>query len=492
MKPLRPFLLSAEPDPDASPPGTDAAGIAHAERTATPPVAVAREDLSGTRFAGYQLETRVGAGLTATVYRARRTSDGQTVAIRVLHERWRDDADVCRRWAREAAAAQKLIHPNIAHVIEHGSDLGRPFLCSEWLEALPLTRAVQRSPLTLRRALTPLCDVLSALSAAQREGVIHGCIKPTNVLVQEGPDGTLVPKLVDFGMGRLLKAAPNTGRTKGGTPSMVPEYVSPEQIACLETDGRTDVYAIGLLLYELLTGEPPFAGGSFETLLRRQHDEALTEVVSRHHRQRSIPREVESMCLRALAKEPEGRYRSPLEMARAARSVLDLYGARADLPLQPEPSLDGLHTVSKDRLTMPGEHLRSRQKLGLGAALLLLVCAVIWISAPQRATEATRGAATQGAGQQALEQGRQQLAQGDVAGALKTLRSAEAQLGDSPAVQRWLGEALLRAGEREQGAALLRRYLAEHRQPPDRARVEALLAAPPSAPSTPEATRASP
>jgi thioredoxin-like negative regulator of GroEL len=119
----------------------------------------------------------------------------------------------------------------------------------------------------------------------------------------------------------------------------------------------------------------------------------------------------------------------------------------------------------------------------LGAALLLLVCAVIWISAPQRASE-VHGAATLEAGHEALERGREQLRKGDVKGALKALRTAEAQLGDSPAVQRWLGEALLRAGQRERGIALLRRYLAGPMEPPDRAGVEALLAAP-SAPSDP-------
>ncbi|HEX6243546.1 MAG TPA: protein kinase, partial [Polyangiales bacterium] len=477
---MRPFVLSSEPDPAASPPGADAGLGAPAERNATPPLAVAREDLGGTRFADeYEIESRAGAGLTASVYRARRLRDGETVAIRVLNERWRDDPDVLRRWTREAEATLKLVHPNIARVFAHGTHQGRPFVCGEWVDGLPLTRAVQRSPLTLRRALVPICDVLSALSAAQREGVIHGSLKPNNVLVQERQDGTLVTKLLDFGMGRLLKPVPALGRTKAGTVCLVPEYTAPEQIACLETDGRTDVYAVGILLYELLTGEPPFTAGSFETLLRRQQDEALTEVVSRQHRGRMIPREVEAMCLRALAKEPEGRYRSPLEMARSARGVLDLYGARADLPLQPEPSLDGLHTVSKDRLTMPGEHLRSRQKLGLGAALLLLVCGVIWISAPQRVSESTHGVTAIAAGQRALEQGRQRLTHGEVEAAVSALRAAESKLGETAAVQRWLGEALLRTGQREQGVALLRRYLASQPQPPDRARVEALLAQPP-------------
>jgi serine/threonine protein kinase len=476
---VRPFLLSAEHDPDAAAPGAEPGGAARAERNAAPPTPVVRENRCGERLGDrYLLEALVGRGLVGSVYRAQRLADGQLVAVKILHEELRDDPNVLRRFQREAAAAEQLTHPNIARVLEHGSEANLPYVCSEWIEGLPLNLAVERAPLTLRRALAPICDMLSALSAAQRVGVLHGCLKPSNVLVQEGQEGALVPKLLDFGMGRLLKPVPGRARTKQGAVCAVAEYLAPEQIACTETDGRTDVYAVGLLLYELLTGNPPFQGDSFESVLRRQCEEVLGEVASREYRGRKIPREVESLCLHALAKQPADRYHSPLEMARAARNALDLFGTRADLPLQPEPTLAEMHRISRDRLTMPGEQLRSRQKIGLGAGLLLLVCGVVWISAPHTASESPRAAAELATGQRLLERGRERLAADDVPEALVALRAAEAQLGESPAVQRWLGEALLRAGEREQGEALLRRYLASSAQPADRTRVEELLAEP--------------
>jgi serine/threonine-protein kinase len=473
------MLQSTDPDADAAPNGAGSSAE-RAERRATPPTPAPLEDLVGQEIVGrYRLEQRVGGGLVGSVYRARNLGDGSQVAIKVLQERLRSDPSVVRRFAREAETARKLIHPNIARVLEHGSDAaGRPFVCSEWVEGAPLNQVLARRPVTLRRIVAPLCDALSALSTAHREGVVHGCLKPSNVLIEERGDGQLVPKLVDFGMGRLLKPVPGTAKTKYGAACVRPEYVAPEQIDQLEVDGRADVYVMGVLLHELLTGAPPFHSGSHESLLKRQREEPLTRVHSSEHPDRKIPREIEGICLRALAKQPDDRFQSPRELARALRSALDLFGARVDLPLEaPETLLDGQHTVSKDRLTMPGEQLRSRQKLVVGAVLLLLVCSVVWLSTPLHPSQPDMAAGA-AAGQRALEQGRQLLANDEVSAALALLQSAQAQLGQTSSVRRWLGEALLRSGKRAEGEALLRSYLAEHHDAPDRTRVEGLLAVP--------------
>lgn len=477
---MRSFVLRSQHDPDAPAAGEAETDDDAVERRATPPAPTPHEDLTGQTLADrYQLESLVGMGLTSCVYRARRVSDGVQVAVKVLQERLRSDPNVVRRFAREAEAARKLVHPNIARVFDHGTDqAGRPFLCSEWVAGAPLDQAMRHGPVTLRRAVAPLCDVLSALSAAHREGILHGCLKPSNVLLTLTPDGGFTPKLLDFGMGRLLKPVPSTGRTKYGAACVAAEYVAPEQIETVEFDGRADVYVVGVLLYELLTGEPPFRGGSFESRLARHRDEVLSQVRSKERPDRKIPREIQGICLRALSKQPADRYQSPLEMARALRAALDLFGARVDLALEaPETALDQLHTVSKDRLTMPGEQLRSRHKLVLGAALLLFVCSIVWLSAPHSTSEPAPGPSLGSAspGQRALERGRQLLANGDLSGAVPLLKSAQEQLGQTPAVARWLGEALLRSGQRSEGEALLRSYLAQHPQAPDRTRVEALL-----------------
>jgi hypothetical protein len=267
--------------------------------------------------------------------------------------------------------------------------------------------------------------------------------------------------------------------------------MAPEQALTTEIDGRADVYAVGVMLYELLTGQLPFQGPrAAEILARHQNDAVVTPRSLR--RDRTIPREVESICLRALAKQPGDRYQSPREMSAAIRATLELFGARADLPIEePEPVLDAsAHTVSKDRLTIPGEQLRSRQKVGLGAALLVSVCGVIWLSAPRETGEqapvAPRSAQhamlargpVPSADADALARGRELLAAGQALAALKELEAAKARHGESPELVRLLGEALLKVGQREPGRALLQRYLSEHPEAQDRTRVSELLAEP--------------
>lgn len=459
-------------------------------RLATPPspAPAPSEDLTGTRFADrYLVEQALGEGPIGRVYRAR-TDVGVAVAIKVLLPKHRGDANVVRRFLRAAEGARGFSHPHIVRTIDHGEHSGVPFVCSELSGGVPLNHALADAPLTLRRALSPLCDVLSALSEAHRRGIVHRCLKPSNVLVEQRADGTLVTHLCDFDFGRLLKPVPGTGRTKHGASCGAAEYMAPEQALTTEIDGRADVYAVGVMMYELLTGEPPFRGARSDEILARHQNEAV--VAPRSLRSdRTIPREVESICLRALAKQPGERYQSPREMNSALRAALELFGARADLPIEePERALDAsAHTVSKDRFTMPGEQLRSRQKVWIGAALLFAVCAVIWLSAPHETGERVSGAATATpAGEPAprelpsdpLAKGRALLDSGQALAALKELEAARAALGESRELDRLLGEALIQVGQRERGRELLLRYLAQVPEAADRARVTELLAEP--------------
>jgi hypothetical protein len=463
---------------------SDAGG---AERVATPPSPAPAENLSGQCVAGrFDVQRPVGNGPIGQVYRALRRADGAPVALKILHEKHRPDPNVVRRFAREAQAAMQLDHPHIARVYEHGVDeAGRPFLCSEWLEGLPLTQAVAAKPLTLRRMLVPLCQALSALSEAQRHGVLHRGLKPSNLLAIESGDNELSLKVSDFGMAKLLKPVPGTLSTKYGAPCGAAEYAAPEQSESGELDGRADVYAMGVVLYELLTGQVPFRGASDAALLAKHRNEpALPPQKLRPDR--SIPREVESICLKALAKPPAERYRSPRELSNALHSTLELLGVRADLPIE-EPAKPDAQGDEISRLTMPGEQLRSRHKIWLGGSLLLLVCGVVWLSAPReepRAASAVRlggvttSSAVAGAENAALREGKRRLAHADAAGAIEQLTLARQQLGETAQVARWLGEALLRGGQRARGAALLRRYLELAPQASDREQVEALLASP--------------
>jgi serine/threonine protein kinase len=465
-------------------------GGAESARQATPPAPapMPSEDLVGRRIANrYVLELSLGEGPIGRVYRAR-CDDGQKVAIKVLHLKHRADANVVRRFIRAAEATRAIVHPHILRTLDHGIDAGVPFICSEFSSGQPLNRALTSAPLTLRRVLSPLCDALSALGEAHRHGVVHRCLKPTNVLVEQRADGSLLTKLCDFDLGRLLKPVPGTGRTKLGASCGLAEYMAPEQALTTEIDGRADVYAVGVMLYELLTSQVPFAGArSEEILAKHQNDEVMPPRSLRSDR--TIPREVESICLRALAKQPPDRYQSPREMSGAIRAMLELFGPRADLPIEaPEAVLDAsAHTVSKDRLTMPGEQLRSRQKVGLGAALLLSVCGVVWLSAPRESGEQVD--ASKPEQQQALFAGestpldalaevRALLDAGQALSALKDLERLREKLGETPELRRLLGEALLKVGQRERGSEMLQRYLSESPEASDRAAVESMLAEP--------------
>jgi serine/threonine protein kinase len=467
-------------------------------RLATPPspAPVASEDLTGTCLAGrYQLELLLGEGPIGRVYRARiqasgsaheqSSDDPRLVAIKVLQPRHRADANVVRRFLRAGETTRGIDHPHIVRTLDHGTDAGIPFICSELTTGAPLNRTLAGTQLTLRHVLTPIRDVLSALAEAHRQGVVHRCLKPSNVLVELRPDGSLITKLCDFDLGRLLKPVPGTGRTKRGASCGLAEYMAPEQALTTEIDGRADLYAVGVMLYELLTGQPPFTGPRSEDILAQHQNDAVVPPRTLR-KDRTIPREVESICLRALAKQPGDRYQSAREMSSAVRATLELFGARADLPIEePEAVLDdSAHTVSKDRLTMPGEQLRSNQKVGIGAALLLTVCGVIWLSAPHETGDRAAGskpgqpATVPASSTDDLNEARALLDQGQALMALKELEATRARQGESPALDRLLGEALLKVGQRERGRALLGRYLSANPSAQDRAEVDALLAEP--------------
>jgi hypothetical protein len=259
--------------------------------------------------------------------------------------------------------------------------------------------------------------------------------------------------------------------------------MAPEQADGQAVDGQADVYSVGVLLYELLTGEVPFRGATPTDTLAL----ARTESVRAPHERRPdrpLPRELEAVCLKALAKDPQQRHRSPREMSQALRAVVALLGLRADEPLGSASFAAGggliAETASGDRMTMPGEQMRSHTKFWVGAALLAGVCAAVLLnpvtehtpSSPQ-ATGALDSA--QENGRLALAEGARKLSEGDAKGSIVALRNARRALGDTPEVLRALGEALIIDGEHEEGSQLLTHYLELEPAAGDRAFVKSLL-----------------
>lgn len=429
------------------------------------------QDPIGHTIAGrYTLEGLLGTGAIGCTYRARRDADGQQVALKLLHPKLRADETFKRRLQRDVEAASKLEHLHIARTFEQGIDeVEGPFICRELIEGDDLIAALRHGALTPRRVCELLIQVLSALSEAQRHGALHRNLKPQNVFVARDGTGREFCKVCDFG---------NPQRVRPGA-----EYMAPEQAEGQQVDGQADVYSVGVLLYELLSGEVPYHGATPKdtlALIRTQPIEPPRERRPGY----PLPRELETVCMKALVRDPRQRHRSPREMAQALRAVVSLLGMRADDPLGSTSfgEAGGLvaDTASADRMTMPGEQMRSHTKFWLGTALLAGVCVAVMLNPIVEPTPSTPQAARAlgGArenGQLALEDGVRLLRAGDAKNAIILLRNARRALGDSPEVLRALGEALVITGEHEEGSQLLAHYLELEPGTPERAFVQSLL-----------------
>lgn len=460
-------MSSASDTGDDVPPTADAT-----ERRAAPPIAPAT--LAGgvdrTAVGGYVLDGLLGRGTLGRTFRAHRESDPSTpVALKVLHPEIVANETYKRRLTREIEAAAKLEHVHVARVFAHGDDPDcGTFVCRELLEGDDLRTAVRRDVITPRRLCELFCQLLSALSEAHRNGVLHRNLKPSNVRVVRDESERESVKVCDFG--NPLRLRPDA------------EYMAPEQGRGGPIDGQADVYAVGVMLYELLADDVPFRGATPEETISLHQQEALLSPRERRPHA-ALPRELETVCMKALAKEPRDRHRSPREMSQALRAVVALLGPRADEPLGSSAFAEGGQELdSLDRMTMPGEQLRSRTKFWLGAALLVAVCAAVVLNPESSPTldlperpGVHAGGVDQEGGTQALTNGVARLRSGDAEGAVLELRTARRALGDTPEVLRALGEALVIQGSRSEGTALLARYLEVEPNARDRSFIESLV-----------------
>src|SRR5437867_8435391 len=214
--------------------------------------AVVGEIISGR----YELEQLVGSGGMSNVFRAHDRLLERTVALKILHEQFTRDEDYVERFRREARAVAQLAHPNIVTVIDRGEQEGRQFIVFEFIEGENLKQIVARGPLAVREAVQLALQVARPLAFAHTRGLVHRDVKPQNVLLNE--DG--VAKVTDFGIARSLDVQ---GVTQTGTVLGTSHYIAPEQASGQPVDAQTDVYALGAVLYELLTGTVPFDGESF-------------------------------------------------------------------------------------------------------------------------------------------------------------------------------------------------------------------------------------
>jgi len=248
----------------------------------------------------YELEELVGTGGMSSVFRAHDRLLDRKVALKILHQQYSGDDDYVERFKREARSVAALSHPNVVTVIDRGEHEDRQFIVFEYVEGENLKRLIERrGPAPVPNALELAIQIARGLAFAHQQGLIHRDVKPQNVLL----NGDGRAKVTDFGIARSLNV--QRGMTQTGTVLGTSDYIAPEQAQGQRVDEHTDVYSLGVVVYELLTGEVPFPGENFVAVAMRHINE---EPPSVREKRPDVPVRVDEAVRRAMAKRPEDRF----------------------------------------------------------------------------------------------------------------------------------------------------------------------------------------
>lgn len=275
----------------------------------------------GTVLSGrYKLEAKLGSGGMSTVYLAKDTTLDRPVAVKVMHREMSEQADQLERFRQEARAVAKLSHPNVVAVIDAGEDRGHPYIVFEYVEGETLKARIARlGALDPQEALAYAIEIARALAVAHSRNMVHRDIKPQNVMI----DAEGRAKLTDFGISRQLEqdGMTATGRVLGTT-----DYVAPEQAMGHSVDPRSDVYSLGVVLYEMLIGQVPFHADSQVGVAMKHVNEELPDVQARRP---EVSAAAALVLERATAKDPERRYQEVGELIDDLSTALEVEAARA-------------------------------------------------------------------------------------------------------------------------------------------------------------------
>ena len=284
-------------------------------------------DWIGKTLGKVQIELLIARGGVAEVYLGTHTTLQRPVAVKILRNQYEDDPDLLERFQREARVVAKLRHPNIVQVFDFDTIDNHPYLVMEYVAGPSLSRYLNALHAKLERVELPLVSrlltaIASALQYAHESGVIHRDVKPGNILLATRSSPVTAgktlpldvePVLTDFGLVRFLNSS---RQTSAGQTAGTPTYMSPEQARGETTDGRTDIYSLGIVLYEILTGHVPFEGETTMSVLLKHINEPPTPVAGL-----SVP--LQSVLDRALAKNPADRFQTPNEFAAAFNAMME-------------------------------------------------------------------------------------------------------------------------------------------------------------------------
>jgi len=303
---------------------------------------------NGTKLGPYEIISPLGAGGMGEVYRARDTRLDRIVAIKIVHATFAGDAERLRRFEQEARAVGALNHPNILAIYDVGDYEGSPFLVTELLEGDSLRDRLQSGPLPVRKALDYGAQIAAGLAAAHEKGIVHRDLKPENLFVTQ--DGRI--KILDFGLAKVSSPITDSGAQTLAAQTLITQdtrgqiqtepgailgtvgYMSPEQVRGMPADARSDIFALGTILYEMISGQRPFRGDSSVETMNAILKDDPPELVAGNH---AVPPTLDRIVRRCLEKAPGERFQSARDLAFALGAISGSSSAHGTSPAELAP-----------------------------------------------------------------------------------------------------------------------------------------------------------
>lgn len=322
------------------------------------------EDLTGKQFGAYHIVSPLGEGGMAAVYKAYQPAVDRYVALKVLPQHFAKDPQFIGRFKQEAKMLAKLQHPHILPVHDSGESDGYTYFVMPLIDGGDLADLMEKGALPLPEIGRIVSQVGDALDYAHAQGIVHRDIKPSNILLDQRGNCLLT----DFGIAKLVAGSTSDKLTSTGHVIGTPSYMSPEQGLGKELDGRSDIYALGVILYEMMTGEVPFrAETPMAVMLKHIHD----PLMSPREYNGDLPEAIERVVLKSMAKKPEDRYATAGEMVMALQgaiqsAAIDHAGATVPYPVAKSPT-------TRPKAAVAAKKSNTALWLGLAAILVLLL-----------------------------------------------------------------------------------------------------------------------